>query len=214
FNSSRAKRPCRRCRSRLWVKNLEHPHCKEQIFGVNEQAVQPWWFVPISRGTVQANVRRGEILGASGTGYHAILREAEGLTDPLLEGVAEVQSATDRAARRDPESGRVWRYRQNRSRRANPPVVREAARVRNSHRTGPIERGSVARQRSRGAVWPTDLGPSLPSCPRDLGRVPSARSSNVSLIVHPARPGERLVRDRPGSARGCSYGRSRRVSWG
>src|SRR5208282_3480226 len=157
----------------LWVKNLEQPHCREQIFGVNEQAVQPWWFVPLSQGRIRANVRRGEIHkvvarspdlatspteglqprprretcgpadggvwrpapnSASGSGYHAILREAEGLTDPLLERVAEVQSAADRAARHDPESGRAWRYRQNRSRRANPPLVREAARVRNPHR--------------------------------------------------------------------------------
>ena len=49
----------------LWVKNLEPPHCREQILGVNEQAVQPWWFVAVEPERMQANVRRGEILGAS-----------------------------------------------------------------------------------------------------------------------------------------------------
>jgi hypothetical protein len=26
----------------LWVKDLESSHCREQILGVNERAVQPW----------------------------------------------------------------------------------------------------------------------------------------------------------------------------
>jgi len=33
----------------FWVKNLESPHCREQILGVNEGAVQPWWFVAVSQ---------------------------------------------------------------------------------------------------------------------------------------------------------------------
>src|SRR5271157_3140907 len=183
---------------------------------------------------MRANVRRGEI--------HKVVARSPDLATSPTEGLQPRTPAGDlRSSRRRgletraEQRLRIWISRdpqggggldrsapgargrgpiRGRSGRADPPVVREAAQVRNPHWTGSIERGSVACQRSRAAVWPADLGPSLPSSPRDLWRVPPAWSSNVSLVVHPARPGERLVRDRPGSARGCSYGRSRRVSWG
>src|SRR5208282_1949198 len=63
----------------LWVKNLEQPHCREQIFGVNEQAVQPWWFVPLSQGRIRANVRRGEI--------HKVVARSPDLATSPTEGL-------------------------------------------------------------------------------------------------------------------------------
>jgi hypothetical protein len=46
----------------LCLKNLKLPHCREQILGVNEQAVRPWGFVLVDRPAMQVNVCRAEIL--------------------------------------------------------------------------------------------------------------------------------------------------------
>ena len=73
----------------LWVKNLEPPHCREQILGVNERAVRPRWFAAVN--WIADFGMRNEIQNPqSKIRNHQIVREVEGLTNPIRDRVAEV----------------------------------------------------------------------------------------------------------------------------